>query len=904
MGTMMPDSMLDLLDHGCDGEPRWIPLNTADADAASNLVRIITLEAERRGYVPLAVERLPAFVRALPEEMRQRTFALLHTHDAATPADVSPLVAVAAVNSRPHVLVTIAVGQKPRAAPVVREARAAYAAVPDSRTKSWSPDCERYVARANEAFALARRGRHEPAVRMLREAAAALARRREAAAAAAVSILLGRVLLDRGRSDDAAATFAEAVTQVEPVRAATAAMARVWVALARTDAGRLTEAEGLLRATRLAAALPDSSTRRWADAALARCLVWQNRSSEAAQLLEGVYHFEAGADALLAVTSLATEARVRLATGHLFEAGQRARAAIGWAERSGDPVLRLIAGIAHLRVLAAAGDVDLAAERKSALASVARTHHLPLHALRVRLIWAEMLRRAGRVGESARELEACARLARVAPDLLRRQLRLLEQSRQTVGQTTPGDREHGGFAIALLRLVQDEDEDRAAVQKALTVVCEHVRAGRVEVQSAAAGPLTTIVSAGTGLPSRIGQRAFESGLLVGPELRDGVWQSAVPIRAGHRVLGVVTSRWPLGREATPGAGALLDLAATVIAPRVDVMLASRADAARAADATPELIGDSDAITEVRRAIARAAVAPFAVLVVGESGAGKELVARAIHHLSPRRERKFCDVNCAALPDDLVEAELFGHAKGAFTGALVERKGLFEEASGGTLFLDELPDLSLRSQAKLLRVVQQGEIRRVGESFSRRVDVRLITATNRSMDDEVAAGRFRQDLMYRLDVLRINVPPLRERPGDIPLLALHFWETAAPRAGTRAALSHALLAELSRYHWPGNVRELQNVMAALAVAAPARGLVRPSLLPPAITGSIAVSSGRLVEARRQFERRFIEVALARTGGSRTKAAAQLGVSRQGLLKLMARVGLHPTAPTCRNTGQIR
>jgi transcriptional regulator with PAS, ATPase and Fis domain len=140
------------------------------------------------------------------------------------------------------------------------------------------------------------------------------------------------------------------------------------------------------------------------------------------------------------------------------------------------------------------------------------------------------------------------------------------------------------------------------------------------------------------------------------------------------------------------------------------------------------------------------------------------------------------------------------------------------------------------------------------------------------------------------VLRITIPPLRERPGDIPLLAQHFWEAVAPRAGTRAVLSHALVAELARYHWPGNVRELQNVMAALAVMAPSRGLVNASLLPPAITGSISVSSGRLVEARRQFERRFIEVALARAGGSRTKAAAQLGVSRQGLLKLMARVGL--------------
>jgi transcriptional regulator with PAS, ATPase and Fis domain len=259
-------------------------------------------------------------------------------------------------------------------------------------------------------------------------------------------------------------------------------------------------------------------------------------------------------------------------------------------------------------------------------------------------------------------------------------------------------------------------------------------------------------------------------------------------------------------------------------------------------------------------------------------------------LSARRDRRFCDVNCAALPDDLVESELFGHARGSFTGAVAERRGLFEEAHGGTLFLDELPDLSLRAQAKLLRVIQQSELRRVGESFTRKVDVRLVTATNRPLEREVTEGRFRQDLMYRIDVIRVQVPPLRERPEDVPPLAQHFWTAAAERAGTRAVLSHAVLADLARYHWPGNVRELQNVIAALAVAAPSRGIVRASLLPPAITGATAVTAARLADARRQFERRFVEVALARAGGSRTRAAAHLGVTRQGLLKLIARLGL--------------
>jgi transcriptional regulator with PAS, ATPase and Fis domain len=184
---------------------------------------------------------------------------------------------------------------------------------------------------------------------------------------------------------------------------------------------------------------------------------------------------------------------------------------------------------------------------------------------------------------------------------------------------------------------------------------------------------------------------------------------------------------------------------------------------------------------------------------------------------------------------------------------------------------------------------------VGETFSRPVDVRLVAAANRDMRAEAAVGRFRHDLLYRLDVIRIRMPPLRERPDDIPALAARFWRIAAARVGTRAELSPGVTAELARYHWPGNVRELQNVIAALAVAAPARGRVRAALLPPVIGAATSVSSGRLADARQQFERRFVEVALARASGSRTVAARSLGLSRQGLLKTMARVGLPTPGP---------
>jgi two-component system response regulator HydG len=296
------------------------------------------------------------------------------------------------------------------------------------------------------------------------------------------------------------------------------------------------------------------------------------------------------------------------------------------------------------------------------------------------------------------------------------------------------------------------------------------------------------------------------------------------------------------------------------------------------------------MNDVRRAIARAAPAPFNVLIEGESGTGKELAARALHHLSPRRERRLCDVNCAALAEELLDSELFGHARGAFTGAVAERAGLFEDANGGTLFLDEIADLSPRGQAKLLRVLQQHEVRRVGETFSRKVDVRLVAAANRDMQAEAEEGRFRRDLLYRLEVIRIHIPPLRERPEDVAILAQHFWRDAAPRVGTSARLTHATLAALTRYHWPGNVRELQNVIAALAVAAPASGRVRPLLLPAAISGASAATMLRLEEARAQCERRCVEVALARAGGNRSRAARELGVTRQGLLKMMNRLGM--------------
>jgi two-component system response regulator HydG len=267
----------------------------------------------------------------------------------------------------------------------------------------------------------------------------------------------------------------------------------------------------------------------------------------------------------------------------------------------------------------------------------------------------------------------------------------------------------------------------------------------------------------------------------------------------------------------------------------------------------------------------------------------------------RRARRFAAVNCAALTDELLEAELFGHARGAFTGAVMERQGLFEEADQGTLFLDEVGELSARAQAKLLRVLQEGEVRRVGESVPRRVDVRIVAATNRSIAGEVDAGRFRADLRFRLDVVRIAIPPLRDRAEDVAWLADRLWRDACQRVGTRATLGDDLLAALARYDWPGNVRELQNVVASIAVHAPRRGRLSAAMLPEHIAGAAAPGTHGLDEARVEFERRYVRATLARAGGRKRVAAEQLRVSRQGLDKIMKRLGIEAPHERARRTG---
>jgi transcriptional regulator with GAF, ATPase, and Fis domain len=306
---------------------------------------------------------------------------------------------------------------------------------------------------------------------------------------------------------------------------------------------------------------------------------------------------------------------------------------------------------------------------------------------------------------------------------------------------------------------------------------------------------------------------------------------------------------------------------------------------------PELLGESPAWREVCRALPRVAESDLPVLVLGETGSGKELVARAVHGMSERRARAFVAHNCGATPDTLIESELFGHARGAFTGAVADRAGLFEAADQGTLFLDEIGDASPLLQMKLLRALQEGEARRVGDTRVRRLDVRVVSATHRGLEEAVGAGGFRADLYYRLNAVRLRLPPLRERGHDVVLLARHFIARAALACGVEPpAVAPSLASHLLAYPWPGNVRELANGCAYAVRVAGARGTMDRSHWPEQewVPGG-SRPSGLHAETRALEERRLRET-LERTRWNKSRAARALGLSRQGLLKKLRRYRL--------------
>jgi transcriptional regulator with PAS, ATPase and Fis domain len=324
-------------------------------------------------------------------------------------------------------------------------------------------------------------------------------------------------------------------------------------------------------------------------------------------------------------------------------------------------------------------------------------------------------------------------------------------------------------------------------------------------------------------------------------------------------------------------------------------LSAEADAASstpAADQVAEIEGKSQRMLDVYKLVARVAPSTATVLIVGESGTGKELVARAIHNRSPRANKPFVPVNCTALSESLLESELFGHARGAFTGAVAAKRGLFETANGGTLFLDEIGDMGPKMQAQILRVLQDGEMRPVGGTEAIRVDVRLVCATNRDLEAEVKSTRFREDLYFRINVVTVRMPPLRDRAGDIPILVRHFINKIARReVRAQASVSPEALEVLCRYSWPGNVRELENAIER-AVAVAKGNVVLPSDLPAEVYGGATVAVASILDDRPtlgELERRYIALVLTECGGNKKRAAEKLGIDRRTLYRAIERSG---------------
>jgi two-component system response regulator AtoC len=309
-----------------------------------------------------------------------------------------------------------------------------------------------------------------------------------------------------------------------------------------------------------------------------------------------------------------------------------------------------------------------------------------------------------------------------------------------------------------------------------------------------------------------------------------------------------------------------------------------------------IVGSASAMLSVYKTVAHVAPTTATVLIVGESGTGKELVARAIHSKSPRASKPFVAVNCAALPESILESELFGHERGSFTGATGTKRGLFEEATGGTLFLDEIGEISPKMQVQLLRVLQEGEIRRVGAAETIKVDVRVVAATNRDLKGELAAGRFREDLFFRLQVVTVIVPPLRERKGDIALLVHHLLARHSERLGRPLPrVAPDVIGALEAYDFPGNVRELSHIVERAMLLA-REGVVTSADLPTEVTRTWSGSKtsngagGALADdwpTLSVIERRYIDRVLSRTGGNKTRAAEMLGIDRRTLNRMFAR-----------------
>ena len=758
------------------------------------------------------------------------------------------------------------------------------------------------------------RGRHAPGIRQLRQTVGGLARRGAWSDAASGALALAGSLLQRGRTRESQAAIGEgrdyATRAGEEVRLVDLGVlsGEAWI-----DLGRLDEADSVLGAALAAArALQDPERVAVASCALARGSYWRGHYADAEAVLAAAPDPQA-----LCVRRSLLASRIAVGQGDLNRAmsllaGVSELPAAGH-DAATHAAVACVTAFVHLSV----GDLCAAERDLSETLVLARAARDPLRAARARLLGAEVERRRGRPVAALGQLQRLRRVMASTPPTVRARwdvamalsapdadardvvarhvqrsglgaLALYVDAPRRAGIDGAGAGPFADEVVAILRVCQTAADEAGLLKDVCVRLRQYLHAAAVAFVAVHGERGDIVASDGARIATDIAERAASAGITIAPHRHHDRIEAAAPIQYGGTPIGALCARWTIGTTYdTSRAGSVLTMSAAAAAPMLAAVMTRRAHAVAGPG---ELLGVTPAIVELRASVERAAAAPFSVFIAGESGSGKELVARAVHRGSARRHKPFCTLNCAALPDDLVEAELFGHARGAFTGAVADRAGVFEEAHGGTLFLDEVGELTLRAQAKVLRVIQEGELRRVGENVSRRVDVRIVSATNRSLQQDVESGRFRLDLLYRLDVVHIAVPPLRERREDVAVLAEHVWRDATTRVGSRASLGAATIAALARYDWPGNVRELQNVLASLAVRSPKRGVVPPSALPPLFADGGPGEAWTLDEARRTFELRFVRAALVRSGGHRGRAAAELGVTRQGLTKLMTRLGI--------------
>lgn len=473
--------------------------------------------------------------------------------------------------------------------------------------------------------------------------------------------------------------------------------------------------------------------------------------------------------------------------------------------------------------------------------------------------------------------------------------------------------------FTLLHSLSSETDVDAALVRIVDAVLarfDHAASARVLQRDGTGAWIATQEKGETQRPASatLAQRAIDARELVsylpqaevGPKSAAGLAGAViVPLLAGEQAIGVlhVDSRTRPFRDAELAWLRIVGtyVAASLISARRFTALQAQVDDLRSAAHMPRpIVGESPSLARALKQLARVARTQSTVLVLGETGTGKELAARYVHAHSPRAEATFAPVNCAALPETLLESELFGHRKGAFTGAISDRKGLFESADGGTVFLDEIGEIDPAVQVKLLRVLQEREIQPVGARSPIKVDVRIVAATNRDLKAEVAAGRFREDLYYRIAVFPVCLPPLRERAGDVVLLAERFRQTACARNGVfNTGFTPAALAALTRCPWPGNVRQLEHEIERAVILADEGEPIDTDALSDAVMGArpapatesepteAELPEGPLKDVMAQLEERVVRRALDAQNGNRTQAAKALGISRQALQVKLAK-----------------